>query len=176
MSYVKQTTRDLAMAGLMLAAGLVLHFVCPAIVAGMRPDFSLIMLILFVLLRRERKITIAAGIATGIITAMTTTFPGGQIANVIDKVLTTFLLLGFSMLPEGYFNTIVTSIVGTIFSGTVFLTSAFLIVGLPTTFKALFISVVLPAAALNTIAIVLLYPLAIKLNNSLSPQKSGVRL
>ncbi|HHY20255.1 MAG TPA: hypothetical protein GX522_10180 [Firmicutes bacterium] len=50
-----------------------------------------------------------------------------------------------------------------------------LIVGLPTTFKALFVSVVLPAAVLNTLAIVLLYPLAIKLNNSLSPQKSGVR-
>ncbi|HOJ46812.1 MAG TPA: tryptophan transporter, partial [Bacillota bacterium] len=92
-------TRDLALAGLMIAAGVVLHSF-PPIIGGMKPDFSLIMLILYALLRRDKKVTLAAGLATGVITAITTGFPGGQIPNVIDKTLTTLMLLGITALPE----------------------------------------------------------------------------
>jgi hypothetical protein len=51
--------------------------------------------------------------------------------------------------------------VGTLVSGTVFLTAALFIVGLPggAGFTALFITVVLPTIALNTIAMVFIYPI-----------------
>ncbi|MDD2430919.1 MAG: tryptophan transporter [Firmicutes bacterium] len=169
MSREKSTTRDLALAGLMIAAGVVLHSF-PPLLGGMKPDFALIMLVLFALLRRDKKITIVAGLATGIVTALTTGFPGGQIPNIIDKILTTFVLMGLTMLPEGYVSTIITTIVGTLFSGGVFLGSALLLVGLPAPFKALFTTIVLPAAVINTVAVVILYPIAVKLSKMLSPK------
>lgn len=161
---VSVSTQDLALAGLMVAVGLVFHFF-PPILGGMKPDFALIMLTLFALLRRDRKITFATGIATGIVTALTTSFPGGQIPNIIDKLATVLALMGLTMLPAGYVNTIFTSIIATLISGTVFLTSALLIVGLPVPFIGLFTSVVLPATAINTVVVVLLYPLALKLTS-----------
>ncbi len=170
MSREKNLTRDLTLAGLMVAVGFVLHGFFPAIVAGMKPDFSLIMLILFALLRRDRKITIAAGVATAIITALTTTFPGGQLPNIIDKLLTTAVVLGLTMFAEGYYNAIITGIIGTIVSGVTFLTSALLISGLPAPYKVLFFSVVLPATALNTVAIAVLYPVVVKLNQMIKPR------
>ncbi len=159
-------TRDLALAGLMIAAGVVLHSF-PPLIGGMKPDFSLIMLILYALLRRDKKVTLAAGLATGVITAITTGFPGGQIPNVIDKTLTTLMLLGITALPESYVNALITSAVGTLFSGLVFLGSAYFIAGLPVPFATLFTSVVLPAAGINTVAVAVLYPVALKITSML---------
>jgi hypothetical protein len=51
--------------------------------------------------------------------------------------------------------------VGTFVSGSVFLGSAHYIVGLPSSFTALFAAGVLPAIALNTIIMVILYPVAL---------------
>lgn len=175
MSTVKSSTKDLALAGLMIAAGLVFHFF-PPILGGMKPDFALIMLVLFALLRKDRKITFAAGLATGIVTALTTSFPGGQVANIIDKTFTVFLLMGLTLLPASYFNTILTSVLGTIFSGTVFLTSALLLVGLPAPFKVLFVSVVLPATIINTVVVLLLYPIALKIGNVSKPVRTSEKI
>ncbi|WP_276310788.1 tryptophan transporter, partial [Bacillus sp. STP3] len=50
-------------------------------------------------------------------------------------------------------------IAGTFISGLLFLALALLIVGLPGGFTALVLAVVLPAAALNTIAIIIMHPI-----------------
>jgi len=146
--------------GLFLSIGTVLHQIAPPILLGMKPDFSLVMLFIILILNKDYKTSLSAGIVAGVLAAATTTFPGGQIANIIDKFITTnaiFLLL----MPLRDFNNqikiIFVSGIGTIISGTVFLASALVTVGLPTGFHILFLSVVLPASLINTIAAAILY-------------------
>ncbi|MDA6131319.1 hypothetical protein OSK38_28630, partial [Escherichia coli] len=84
---------------------------------------------------------------------LTTTFPGGLIPNIIDKPVTAFtffvLFLSLKKFRKNIISAAVLTAAGTIVSGIVFLTSAYLIVGLPGPFTALFAAVVLPAAAVN---------------------------
>jgi hypothetical protein len=99
---------------------------------------------------------------TGIISALTTAFPAGQIPNIIDKPVSAFLFFFLFLLVRKSQKTAVVAVltvIGTILSGTVFLTSALCIVGLPGGFAALFAAVVLPAAVLNTIAMIMMYPI-----------------
>jgi hypothetical protein len=154
---------DLVLAGLLVALGLVLHGVFPGIVGGMKPDFSLIMLFIAIMVIPDRKVAVVTGLATAIITAMTTTFPMGQIPNIVDKFVTTALVLGMTaVLPRKVLVPAVGA-VGTLVSGTVFLGTAAIIADLPTSFISLFATVVLPAAGINTAALLVLYPLAAKL-------------
>ncbi|SKA02727.1 tryptophan transporter [Selenihalanaerobacter shriftii] len=151
-------------AGLMLAIGFVLHSIMPPIILGMRPDLSLVMLFVVVMLYRDFKLTLISGIVAGIISAFTTTFPGGQLPNLIDKPLTAMLILGIILLMKSMnlnskLQAGIIAMVGTIISGTLFLGSALLIVGLPGPFKALFLSIVLPTAVMNTIFLYILYPI-----------------
>ncbi|WOP21699.1 tryptophan transporter [Bacillus pumilus] len=50
--------------------------------------------------------------------------------------------------------------IGTIVSGVIFLSAALLITGLPAALPALLVGVVLPAAVINTIAMVFVFPIA----------------
>lgn len=154
---------DLVLAGLLVGLGLVLHGVFPGVLAGMKPDFSLVMLFVVILLVEDRKVVAITGVATAIITALTTTFPMGQIPNIVDKLITTAVVVGMaSILPK---NVLAASVgaVGTLVSGSVFLGTAALLTGLPTSFASLMAVVVLPAAGVNTVALLILYPLAAKL-------------
>lgn len=102
------------------------------------------------------------GIVTGIISALTTSFPGGQLPNIIEKPVTAFLFLALALLVKKSVKTAaaaVITIAGTFISGLLFLALALLIVGLPGGFTALVLAVVLPAAALNTIAIIIMHPI-----------------
>lgn len=150
---------------LLMAIGLVLHYVVPPIMLGMKPDLLLSMLFIVLLMETDPRLAVEAGIIGGILTALTTTFPGGQLPNVIDKILTTVIVMGLIRLLKPAVGEKVTVVVigvlGTIISGTIFLGSAALIAGLPGPFKVLFTTVVLPAALVNTIALVVLYPLVI---------------
>jgi hypothetical protein len=141
---------------LLLAIGAVLHQITPPIVLGMKPDFSLAMLFIIMILNEDYKSCISAGLIAGILAAATTGFPGGQIPNVIDKLITTnIIFLGlkpFRKVLNNQLKIIVTTAIGTVISGTAFLTLASIMVGLPTSFHVLFLSVVLPASLINTIA------------------------
>lgn len=154
---------DLVLAGLMVAVGFVLHGVFPAILAGMKPDFSLIMLFVVIMVIPDTRVKLVAGLATAIITAMTTTFPGGQIANIVDKIITTGVVIGLTALLPRQIVVPGVGVLGTLVSGTVFLGTAALVSGLPATFISLMVAVVLPATAINTIGLLVLYPLAAKL-------------
>ncbi len=163
--------RKLTMNGLLLAIGALLHQITPALGLPMQPDFALSMLFIIVILNKEDyKISLVAGITTGIFTAMTTKFPGGQIPNLIDKLITVncaYLLMIFlikikavNKLSEEKQNYIIASVIlliGTIISGMIFLLSAQAIVGLPAEITALFTIVVLPAAGINLVAGIFLY-------------------
>ena len=83
-------TKQLVTNSLLLAVGFLLHYVTPAIGLPMQIDFSLITLILVINLNKNSFSTcMAAGIATGIFSGLTTKFPMGMIPNIIDKIVTT---------------------------------------------------------------------------------------
>lgn len=173
--------RDTVQIALLLAVGYVLHVIVPGYGAGMKPDTVMAMLIVIILMHRTFKIALTAGIAAGIIAALSTTFPGGQIPNIIDKTLTSmvvlllalvlanplekllhkvsFRFLGMTASLGTFLACGIIGFVGTVVSGVIFLGSALYLVGLPAPFEILFISVVVPAAIASSIAVMALYPL-----------------
>jgi len=156
--------KDFVEVSLLLAVGFILHSFFPPILFGMKPDFALSMLFVIILIKKDFKIAILAGIATGIFTALTTGFPGGQIANIIDKIVTT-IIVSTIVINLPIKNLIYVGIVnglGTILSGVVFLGSAGLLFGLPGPFMALIMTVVIPAAAINTFIGIILYTSVLK--------------
>lgn len=148
-------TKELALTALFLAIGLVLHQITIGLLAGMKPDFVVTMLFISFLLLRNKKLVIPAGLAAGLIAALTTTMPGGQLPNIIDKIITAAVTMGLIRVLTGHVSehvlAAIVGFIGTVVSGTVFLASTMLIIGLPVSFKALFITVVLPTAAINAV-------------------------
>ena len=161
-------TKQLVTNALLLAIGFLLHYFTPAIGLPMQIDFSLITLILIINLNKNNfNVGIASGIATGIFSGMTTKFPAGLIPNIIDKILTTvavYLLIKLldKTALHNKIKAIVVNAVGTLISGTVFLASALLLVGLPAPFSLLFTTVVIPATIVNTIAGFIINTICIK--------------
>ncbi|MDE3838130.1 tryptophan transporter [Bacillus methanolicus] len=157
-------TRSLVALSLLVGIGAVLHAVVPGFFLGMKPDMMLTMMFLGIILFPEKKNVLLLGLVTGLISGLTTTFPAGLFPNIIDKLVTSFIFYGLFLALKNFrssiFSVAVLTAVGTIISGIVFLGSAYLIVGLPGPFAALFGTVVLPASAVNTIVMVILYPVA----------------
>ena len=168
---MKTTTKKLVLNSLLLALGLLLHQLTPTLGLPMQPDMALEMLFTIMILNKDDyKSCLVAGIVTGIFTAITTKFPGGQIPNILDKAITTNIIFIFmyfaykipiiSKIQESKQNLIIALIIfplGTFISGVVFLFSAQILVGLPGSFTALFMVAVLPAIFINSIVGVFLY-------------------
>lgn len=164
-------TKKITINAILLGIGALLHQITPALGLPMQPDFSLMMLfIIMILNKNDYKVTLTASIITGLFTAMTTKFPGGQIPNFIDKVVTAniiyFIMFALdkinilNKLGEQKRKNIILLIVfpfGTLISGSIFLLSALVIVGLPASFTVLFVAVVLPATIINLFAGMFLY-------------------
>lgn len=158
---VNSRVKDLAEAGLLVAIGFVLRILFPPIVMGMKPDFSLAMMFIILIVKRDLKLGFMVALATGIIAAMTTGFPGGQIANLVDKMVTYLAVSGLVYLIMDRVNNkvgvgIITAL-GTLFSGAIFLITASLLVGLPGSFTLLYVTVVVPTALINTITGIIIY-------------------
>ncbi|GAA0125094.1 MULTISPECIES: tryptophan transporter [Clostridium] len=161
-------TEILTMNSILLAIGAILHQITPAIGLPMQPDFALTMMIIIIVINKDDyKTILVSAIITGIFTAMTTKFPGGQLPNLIDKLVTAhivYILTNFickirifnRMNNNSFLTTIVLSI-GTLISGIIFLLSAEIIIGLPASFKILVLTIVLPTIAINTISGLALY-------------------
>ena len=139
-------TRILVILSLFVALGTAMHFVMPPFFFGVKPDVMLPMMFLGIILFPDRKYVLLLGIVTGLMSALTTGFPGGQIPNVIDKSITAFVFLGLFLFLANKVNkqvgiTIITAL-GTMVSGSIFLGSAAIIVGLPAVLLlSLFLSV-----------------------------------
>ena len=127
--------KSFVLSSLFLAIGFLLHQITPPFLFGMKPDFLLIMMFISIFLVDDHKLTTIVGIVSGILTAATTTFPGGQIPNLIDKIITCQVVyMLFKILKNRVNNNItiiLVSFIGTFISGLVFLYSALIIVGLP---------------------------------------------
>ena len=161
-------TKQLTTNAVLLAVGFLLHYVTPAIGLPMQIDISLITLILVITLNKNNFGTcMAAGIATGIFSGITTKFPMGMIPNIIDKIVTTIAVYLLIRLLDktalhSKIKAVITNAVGTVISGTVFLVSALLLVGLPAPISVLFVTVVIPATIVNTIAGFIINTICIK--------------
>lgn len=159
-------TRVLVILSLFVGIGAVLHAIAPPILFGMRPDMLLSMMFLGILLFPNLKYVILISTATGVISALTTTFPGGQLANMVDKPVSALLFFAVLLLIQRFGNKYIIAptltFLGTIISGSVFILTAIYIFGVGNQLEGGFISlfgvIVLPAAVVNTIVMVIVYP------------------
>ncbi|UOQ43505.1 tryptophan transporter [Halobacillus salinarum] len=158
-------TRILTILSLFVGIGTVLHYVMPPFFFGMRPDMMLAMMFLGIMLFPKPRYVLLLSLATGLIAAITTTVPGGQVANLIDKPLSAavfmLLLLSFRKGMEYKALPPLLTAVGTMVSGSIFLCIVIFLLGvMQTSFTALFLAVVLPTAVLNGGIMLVIYPLA----------------
>lgn len=148
------------MSAILLAIGFILHQIIPTF-GGVTFDVQLAMLFIIIAINMDLKNTLVVSLASGIITALTTKFPGGQIPNMIDKAITGMLvyllLLALSKIVNRQVAITITGFIGTLISGSIFLASALVMVGLPMPFTSLFMAVVLPTALANTFLTPVLY-------------------
>ena len=181
-----QKTKKMIINAILLAVGLVLNMVMPAIGLPITPDLPLAMMcIILILNKNDYKTCLIAGIITGVFTALTTKFPGGQIPNAVDKIVTVnvmfilmksmFNIASIKKMAAEKANMIVLGVmlpVGTAISGTVFIYLAKIMVGLPggATFVALFLAAVAPAIVINFIFGLFLYKII-----SASFSKAGIQ-
>ena len=138
---------------ILIAIGALLHQITPALGLPMQPDFAIAMLFIIILMNNDYKTTLISSIIMGIITALTTKFPGGQLPNIIDKLVTAHVIyFMFKVMGNKVSDNIKILLAlsfGTIVSGLAFLSSASIIVGLPGNFITLVTVVVLPATLMN---------------------------
>lgn len=156
-------TKNLVLMALLVGIGAALYLIIPGYGDGMKPDFMLTMMFIGILLFPTFKETFLLAVTTGVISGLFSTFPSGFVPNVIDKVVTglVFFVIVLVLRKTAQKVAVGTVLVGlgTLLSGTIFLTAALLLVGLPGAFSVLFTIVVLPTTALNVIAFMIIYPI-----------------
>jgi hypothetical protein len=146
---------------LLIAMGYIMHQVIPGTIGNMKFDIMLSFIFVALFISNDFKSVILTAMLGGGITALTTTFPGGQIPNIVDKLVTCLVIYVLLKLLEGVKNKQVSAgivaFVGTIVSGSVFLYSALLLVGLPAPLLVLFLGIVLPTAFANIFVTIIVY-------------------
>ncbi|NLY09722.1 MAG: tryptophan transporter [Tissierellia bacterium] len=153
-------TKKITKAGMLLAIGTVLHYIVPPLFLGVKPDFLLATMFIGLMIVDDIKSAISIALAAGILSALTTGFPGGEIPNIIDKLVSGLFVfyLYHGLLKELSKSTssFLIGLLGTVISGGVFLASALVIVGIPFTFMAGMIGIVMPTAIANSIMLIFL--------------------
>lgn len=168
-------TKELVLMALLVAVGAALYLIIPGYGEGMKPDFMLTMMFIGIILFPSTKNVFLLAVTTGVISGIFSSFPGGFIPNVIDKFVTAFIVYGIIILLKKLSrNLVVTTVltgVGTIISGSIFLSVALFLLGVTIpgfespaiAFTSLFVLVVLPAILMNCIAFFIIYPIVISL-------------
>ena len=159
-------TRNLTVSAIFMALGLVLHFMVPGIFFGVKPDFLLSMMFISLMIVGDIKEALLLGVAGGIMSALTTGFPGGQIPNFIEKIITS-LVVFYVIKAMGKNFTIPKVILifalGTMVSGTLFLTIALTMTNQLNLFIPSY-PAVLVAMAINAILGIFLYQATRRMN------------
>lgn len=162
-------TKRMATNAILIAIGAILHQVTPPF--GMQADFSLAMLFIIIVFNKDYKTTLICGIIMGVFAALTTKTPGGQIPNIIDKFITCNVIYLVLIPLRNKVNKLVQIAImlplGTLVSGTAFLTLLANIAGLPAglSFNVLFLSVVVPTIVVNTISGIVMFKIVEKITS-----------
>lgn len=123
----KVQTRNLTVSAIFMALGLVLHLMVPGVFFGVKPDFLLSMMFISLMIVGDAKEAILIGVAGGIMSALTTGFPGGQIPNFVEKIITSLVVFYVIKAMDKNFTIpkiILIFALGTMVSGTLFLSIA----------------------------------------------------
>lgn len=110
-----------------MALGLVLHLMVPGVFFGVKPDFLLSMMFISLMIVGDVKEAVLIGVAGGIMSALTTGFPGGQIPNFVEKIITSLVVFYVIKAMDKNFSIpkiILIFALGTMVSGTLFLSIA----------------------------------------------------
>ena len=160
---VIMNTKKMIINAILIAIGVVLHMIAPSFGLPMQPDFALAILFIIMLINCDYKTALFTGIILGIFTALTTKSPGGQIPNLIDKLLTcNIVYLLIIPLRNKLNKNLLAGIVlfvGTLISGTIFLVS-YALIGIELPLNMIIptvTAIVLPTAILNVIIGLILY-------------------
>ncbi len=151
-------TKRMITNAILIAIGVILHQLTPALGLPMQPDFALAMLFIIIVYNKDYKTTMICGLIVGIFTALTSKTPGGQLPNLADKFITCnimyLMLMPLRKRVGMNIQIIMLLSVGTLVSGTIFLTVLMLTAGLlgGASFGILFMAVVLPTTVLNAFA------------------------
>lgn len=154
-------TKKMTINAILIAIGVILHVVTPSIGLPAQPDFALAMLFIIMLLNKDYKTTLFSGIIIGIFTALTTKTVGGQLPNIIDKLVTCnvmFLILAPLRERVGKnFQAVILLLFGTALSGITFLTSLAIISGIEGTILLPIVAIVIPTSIINLVIGVIIY-------------------
>lgn len=153
--------RKITTSAIMAAVGFILHQIMPGIpfLGGMKMDFLLLMMFFAIFMMEDIKEVLAVCLLFGILSAITTTFPGGQIANIVDKLITGPAVFYFGKLLRQILPKAATPIlifIGTLLSGAVFLYTGITVSGAALPFLKIYIGVVAPTSIINTLGGVLI--------------------
>ena len=159
-------TKNLVLMAMLVAVGTALYLVIPGISGGMKPDFMLTMMFIGIFLFPDVRSVFLLAITTGVISGLFSTFPLGLFPNIVDKLITAFVVFAIVVTVKKITSNLIASTVlvgfGTLLSGTIFLSVAIFILGVELPFGLLFVTVVLPAIALNGVAYFIIKPIVIK--------------
>ena len=156
--------RVLIILSLLVGIGTVLHIIVPPIF-GMTPDLLLAMMFLGILLFPKLQYVVVLSGVTAFIAALTTGFPMGEIASIVEKPVAAFAFFGLFLLIRNILDIKISSLVltaiGTIISGIVFLSVGLFVLkaDVPAGFLVLLGTVVLPTTLINTIIMAIIYPI-----------------
>ncbi|AZR73094.1 hypothetical protein BBF96_06670 [Anoxybacter fermentans] len=164
----------------LLTIGFVYHFIFPGIpiANGMKPDVSLAILFVIILVKKDFRLVMVSALIIGIFTTLTSSVSTGAWINFIEKIITGGLMYflinwikrfewkqAFFLFIIGFF--------GTIISGLIFTLLATTLVGLSNTFTVLFKEVFLPTALMNSGALYVLF-ISIEYAESLFNSKCNI--
>lgn len=159
-------TKDLVLMAMLVAVGAALYLVIPGINGGMKPDFMLTMMFIGIFLFPNVRSVFLLAITTGVLSGLFSSFPLGFFPNIIDKFITAFVIFAIVVAIKRITSNLIASTVlvgfGTMLSGTIFLSVAIFILGVELPFGFLFVTVVLPAIAMNGVAFFIIKPIVIK--------------
>lgn len=165
--------KSLAISGILIGLGFILHSVVPPLFFGIKPDFLLACMFVSIAFTKDFKTMVATAVTCSIIAALTTNFPGGQIPSILDKTISAFFAFYMIKLISNNLNNTkktifftITSFLGTLVSGAVFLLSVLFMLALPAPFMVLFTTIVLPTAILNAVIGFIMFTLMNNINKA----------
>ncbi|CAM2882089.1 tryptophan transporter [Erysipelothrix tonsillarum] len=160
--------KNLTISTLFLTFGLVLHIMVPGTLGLMKPDFMLAMFFFSLFHLETIKEVLVVSVVCGFLTALTTSLPGGEFANIIDKLVSGPIVFYGFKICQRYLNESrafqVMTILGTLLSGTLFLMVLRFIGGIQLPISYLMVGVVLPAIVGNTFLIMLVRKIYNRIN------------
>ena len=120
----------LVLMALLVAVGATLYLVIPGFNGGMKPDFMLTMMFIGIFLFPDVRSVFLLAVSTGVISGLFSTFPLAFFPNIIDKLITAFVIFAVIVTLKKVANNLIGATVivglGTLLSGAIFLSVAFL--------------------------------------------------